>query len=207
MGQRAGYVIDNAGNKIYDNLIKPEIVAPGNRINGALSMGSPNNVLVTQNPSLQIYPNTSNLFGVKRIGQMQLSGTSVAVPVVAGTVALMLQANPTLTPSLVKSILMYSAQQLPNFNTLEQGAGELNVHGAVSLAKLVKLNPTLLKNGDAMLNGTLPTQQLSVIAGKQAFWSQAVLHRYGFFYGKSLITNWQGMYGKTSLPERCAYLY
>ena len=62
---------------------------------------------------------------------MYMSGTSVAAPVVAGAVALMLQANPSLKPNLVKAILMYSAQQLNGYNTLEQGAGMLNVDGAV----------------------------------------------------------------------------
>ena len=32
-------------------------------------------------------------------------------------------------------ILMYTAQQLPNFNMFEQGAGQLNVDGAVRLAR------------------------------------------------------------------------
>jgi subtilisin family serine protease len=71
---------------------------------------------------------------------MKLSGTSMAAPVVAGAAALMLEANPTLTPNLMKALMMYTAQQLPNFNLLEQGAGEINVDGAVRLAKLVRTN-------------------------------------------------------------------
>ena len=41
---------------------------------------------------------------------LSLSGTSQATPVVTGTVALMLQANPVLTPNAVKAILQYTAQ-------------------------------------------------------------------------------------------------
>ena len=34
----------------------------------------------------------------------------MAAPVVSGTVALMMQANPSLTPNMVKAILQYTAQ-------------------------------------------------------------------------------------------------
>ncbi len=206
-GPTRGYVVDNAGNKIYDNLIKPEIVAPGNRLSGAMSLGAPENALVQQNPGLKVYSNSRNLFGNKEVGIMQLSGSSVAAPVVSGTVALMLQANPALTPSAVKAILMYSAQQLPGFNTLEQGAGELNAHGAVSLAKLVRTDVAQLNPGDGMLRASLPSVQASQIAGQNSYWSQAVIHRYGFFYGSRLMTQWQGMYRQGALPtDAVSYL-
>ena len=55
----------------------------------------------------------------------------MAAPVVSGTVALMLQANPKLTPNLVKAILQYTAQVYPGYNSLRQGAGFLNALGAV----------------------------------------------------------------------------
>ncbi|MCU1384771.1 MAG: aprX 2, partial [Acidobacteria bacterium] len=66
---------------------------------------------------------------------LSLSGTSMAAPVVAGTVALMLQANPNLTPNLIKALLQYTAQQYPGYSALRQGAGFLNTLGAVRLAK------------------------------------------------------------------------
>ena len=55
----------------------------------------------------------------------------MAAPVVSGTVALMLQANPSLTPNMVKAILQYTAQIVSAYNALTQGAGFLNAQGAV----------------------------------------------------------------------------
>ena len=69
---------------------------------------------------------------------LSLTGTSMAAPVVAGTVALMLQANPALTPNAVKAILQYTAQQYPGYDALTQGAGFLNAVGAVRLARLLR---------------------------------------------------------------------
>ena len=59
----------------------------------------------------------------------------MAAPVVSGTVALMLQANPTLTPNMVKAILQYTAQSYTGYNYLSQGAGFLNTLGAVRLSR------------------------------------------------------------------------
>ena len=61
----------------------------------------------------------------------------MASPVVAGTVALMMQANPNLTPNLVKAILQYTAQTR-HYDPLTQGGGFLNAEGAVELARFFK---------------------------------------------------------------------
>ena len=62
----------------------------------------------------------------------------MAAPVVSGTVALMMQANPSLTPNMVKAILQYTAQPNEGYNALTQGAGFLNAEGAVELARFFK---------------------------------------------------------------------
>ena len=66
---------------------------------------------------------------------LSLSGTSMASPVVSGTIALMLQANPALTPNQVKAILQFTAERRDGYDALTEGAGFLNARGAVEAAR------------------------------------------------------------------------
>lgn len=61
----------------------------------------------------------------------QISGTSMATPFVAGTVALMLDADATLSPDEVKQILTQTASRMPGFDDFEVGAGYINAYAAV----------------------------------------------------------------------------
>jgi serine protease AprX len=63
------------------------------------------------------------------------SGTSMATPHVAGAVALMLEANPGLTPDAVKSALRATATPMPDYAAHEAGAGFLNAFEAVRAAR------------------------------------------------------------------------
>ena len=58
----------------------------------------------------------------------------MAAPIVAGTVALMLQANPSLAPADVKSILAATADLHPDADVRAQGAGFLDARAAVEMA-------------------------------------------------------------------------
>jgi serine protease AprX len=58
------------------------------------------------------------------------SGTSFSAPAVAGTIALLLDADPTLTPARVRDILQRTATPLPPYYQHEVGAGALNTHAA-----------------------------------------------------------------------------
>jgi serine protease AprX len=59
------------------------------------------------------------------------SGTSFSAPQVAATIALMLEANPNLTPAQVRDILQRTATPMPEYYLHEVGAGMLNTHAAV----------------------------------------------------------------------------
>ncbi|HVF56166.1 MAG TPA: S8 family serine peptidase [Pyrinomonadaceae bacterium] len=59
------------------------------------------------------------------------SGTSFTAPQVAGTIALMLEVNPALTPAEVRDILQRTATPMPPYYQHEVGAGMLNAHAAV----------------------------------------------------------------------------
>ena len=119
------------GPTMIDFGAKPDLVAPGS---GTVSLSTQNSLFYnTKAPYL--VPGKRAGLNFTYLPYLTLSGTSMATPVVAGTVALMLQANPSLTPNMVKAILQYTAQVYPSYNYLTQGAGFLNALGAVRLSR------------------------------------------------------------------------
>jgi serine protease AprX len=106
---------------------KPDLVAPGV---GIESLSAPDSVLYSSMPAYLL----SGTVPKPYLPYLSLSGTSMAAPVVTGTIALMLQANPVLTPNAVKAILQYTAQVYQGYDALTEGAGFLNARGAVELA-------------------------------------------------------------------------
>jgi len=63
-----------------------------------------------------------------------VDGTSFAAPIVSSVAAQMLEANPFLTPSDIKKILITTAERLPQYEVDRQGWGVIDPRRAVELA-------------------------------------------------------------------------
>ena len=118
----------SAGPSAIDYEAKPDLVASGM---GIVSLSDPGSLFYQTKAAYLVDGKVDTAYKP----YLSLTGTSMAAPVVSGTVALMLQANPSLTPNLVKAILQYTAQLQPDVHPLRQGGGFLNTKGAVDLAR------------------------------------------------------------------------
>ncbi len=202
-GPTRGAKLDLNGRTRIDNLLKPDLVAPGNRIVGAAATANTGltwNLLATQFNSQLVVP-----VGITQVlgeTQMLMSGTSIAAPAVAGTVALMLQTNPGLTPPLIKAMLQYSAQPIAGQNLLQQGTGLLNVSGALALAKIVRTdlstvvaNGTLAAGSSMLAAGQAMPATTSSIGGASFNWSRlAFVGGNRVVSGASLFTKYQPLW-------------
>ena len=103
------------GPTLFDAVVKPDLVAPGNHVASILADPAP--VLAVQYPGNQV---PAAYYGGSGASQyLWLSGTSMATPVVSGAAALLLQKDPDLTPDQVKARLMKTAgKAFPTFSTV-----------------------------------------------------------------------------------------
>ncbi|HEY4674658.1 MAG TPA: S8 family peptidase, partial [Candidatus Bathyarchaeia archaeon] len=107
-----------------DGRPKPDVVAPGVRIISCRAAGTD-----IRQPGWDTYISTTYI---------ECTGTSMATPHVAGTVALMLQANPNLTPAQIKAILRQTARlnvDLNQRNVNDRGHGIIDAYAAVQRAQ------------------------------------------------------------------------
>jgi serine protease AprX len=116
------------GPTAFDYSAKPDLLAPGH---GSVSLADPTSASYSAKAQYLRPGDVPTPY----LPYLVLSGTSMAAPVVSGAVALMLEANPALTPNAVKAILQYTAQEYAGYDALTQGAGFLNAVGAVRLAE------------------------------------------------------------------------
>ena len=97
------------GPTVIDHIAKPDIVAPGNLVSSFMGNVSTTTLATTypQNIVPMSYYQTGGSSAASPY--FILSGTSMAAPAVSGAVALLLEAQPGLTPDQVKARLMKTA--------------------------------------------------------------------------------------------------
>ena len=113
--------------KQWTYINEPTIVATGVDI---ISTRTATGVL----PALAAEQDAANLAPAHLPFYSHMSGTSMATPHVAGIVALMLEANPHLTPGQVKDILERTATNMTGRIYWEAGTGHVNAYAAVAEA-------------------------------------------------------------------------
>jgi serine protease AprX len=108
----------SAAGTTADGFAKPDLLAPGNNITAPLSSGGA--ALSKAHPDHQV--NGTSYF--------RMSGSSMAAAVVSGAVALLLQAQPNLTPDQVKFRLMNTPSAQIQVNG--RGIPYLNIDNAIA---------------------------------------------------------------------------
>jgi serine protease AprX len=122
-----GQLADFSSRGSFTKLSGPSLVAPGVNVVSLRASGVNLNGLL----NLGLGGDLSRLSAQDILNYTVGSGTSFSAPQVAGTIALMLDVKPSLTPYQIKDILMRTATPMPPYYRHEVGAGMLNAHAAV----------------------------------------------------------------------------
>jgi serine protease AprX len=128
-----------------DGYKKPDMVAPG--ANLVSLSGNVNCVLCVAHPDHVVNGPSGSVY-------LRMSGTSMAAAVASGAVALLLKANPNLTPDQVKYRLMTTAHPLAAATSA--GAGELDIYNAVHGTSTANAN-TGIPISKILWTGSQPT--------------------------------------------------
>src|SRR5262249_24901526 len=122
-----GRLADFSSRGSFTKLSGPSLVAPGVNVVSLRASGVSLNGLL----NLGLGGDLSRLSPLDTLYYTVGSGTSFTAPQVAGTIALMLDVNPSLTPAQIRDILQRTATPMPPYYRYEVGAGMLNAHAAV----------------------------------------------------------------------------
>jgi serine protease AprX len=189
------------GPSRVDGALKPDLVAPGNQVISLRSAGSTCDVSFAGN---QVALGAYSTSATGESQYTRLSGTSMAAPVVAGAVALMLQKDPSLSPNTVKARLMVSADKWDfrggTTDPCTFGAGYLNIPAALASAAVAQshaFSPVLFRPG---------TQEVQVdsqraIWGTESIWggSSTSLNGSRAIWGVDTLDNLRAIWGTKAI--------
>ncbi|MEO0345148.1 MAG: S8 family peptidase [Pseudomonadota bacterium] len=164
------------GPTVGDLVLKPDLVAPGNKIVAAIPGDSVLKNLLPQRNGVCSMATCSGLY-------LELSGTSMATPMVAAAAARMLAKDPTLSPDTIKARLMRSARKVDGEPT-SYGAGVLDVEAALNETGSVPglaLSPVMIR--DESGNGILVEDTGGLWGDSQ--WAAGYLYYSGFNWSQA----------------------
>ena len=147
----------------FDLLAKPDLVAPGVNIVSLAARGSR---LYTQFPELRVRGGSGGA------DYFTLSGTSMASPAVAGAAALLLRDNHALSVHALKIALQFTSRLVAQTDVLTQGAGAVNITGALTLADAI--NPHVPLGANWIRHRI--TAQNQDAAGNTIAWSRRIIY-------------------------------
>jgi serine protease AprX len=167
----------------YNLVAKPDLLAPGNKIWSSRSSSS---TLDVQFPESRVAGDPERPWDK---AYFELSGTSMAAPMVSGAAALMLEQEPWLNPATVKARLMLTARKAAVGDPFATGAGALDILAALHATEVVNLSPSPLvfvESSDPEdpspenASGRLSFENPGVLWGHPAFslatlWGEAIL--------------------------------
>lgn len=117
-----------------DQRTKPDITAPGLTIASAVNVYDTSYTSVGSSKS-NVVESLINPLNGKTYYYAEMSGTSMSSPMAAGIIALMLQAEPSLTPSQAKNNIIQTAikdvHTTATPNPVLWGAGKINAYSAI----------------------------------------------------------------------------
>lgn len=175
----------STGPTIGDYVLKPDLLAPGNRVVAAIPL---NSKLAVNLPSRH-----KACKGINCVSNyLEMSGTSMATPIVSAAAALMLDKDPSLTPATVKARLMRSAMKI-DADPTEVGAGLLDVDAALSDSGVIAgeaLSPLMIFDD---VSGGVLVEDTAELWG-DALWSAGYLFNSGFTWsGGATFTDENGV--------------
>jgi serine protease AprX len=132
-----------------DGWAKPDLVTSGRSI---VSLAAPGSTIYDENPSARI--GSGNFVG---------SGTSFSTAITSGAAALVLAANPTLTPDELKARLLGTTSPGPVGNPFVDGHGAMNAYAAATAGQM-NLSQSVAGTALALLGATVSLSPVGSLA-------------------------------------------
>ena len=139
----------SAGPTSPDGWVKPDLVTSGRSV---VSLAAPGSTIYDENPSARI--GSGNFVG---------SGTSFSTAITSGAAALVLSANPALTPDELKARLLGTTSPGPIGNPFVDGHGAMNAYAAATAGQM-NLSQSVAGTVLTLLGATVPLSPVGSFA-------------------------------------------